>query len=205
MEIDRNYSAPVGQIQIELKIKNSRFVGTAGPASSVGSARESIFFVRRKFSEASHHCYAFSIGSGASVTQGMSDDGEPSGTAGRPMLAVVSGAGIGDVFVVASRYFGGTKLGTGGLVRAYSETAKSALDALEIRVKYETTLLHITLPYEHYDICKARLLEMGSKIRGEVYSSNVRIEVNIISNKKDIIQNMVRDITSGLAQIDLIR
>lgn len=205
MEIDRNYSAPVSQIQIELKIKNSRFVGTAGPASSVGSARESIFSVRRKFSEASHHCYAFSIGYGASVTQGMSDDGEPSGTAGRPMLAVVSGVGIGDVFVVASRYFGGTKLGMGGLVRAYSETAKSALDALEIRVKYETTLLHITLPYEYYDICKARLLEMGSNIRNETYSSNVRIEVDIISNKKDVIQNMVRDITSGLAQIDLIR
>ncbi|MEE3234132.1 MAG: YigZ family protein [Candidatus Latescibacterota bacterium] len=205
METNSNYSAPVGQSQIELKVKNSRFVGTAGPASSVESARESIFSVRQNFSDAAHHCYAFSIGHGASVTQGMSDDGEPSGTAGRPMLAVVSGADIGDVFVVASRYFGGTKLGTGGLVRAYSETAKSALDALEIQVKYETVLLHMILPYEYYDFCKARLLEMGSEIQSETYSSNVRIEVAIISDKIDVIQSMVKDITSGSAQINLIR
>ena len=205
METNSNYLVPISKNCVELKINNSRFIGTAGPALSVESAKESIMSVSQEFPGASHHCYAFSIDFGSNASQGMSDDGEPSGTAGRPMLAVVNGAGISDVFVVASRYFGGTKLGTGGLVRAYSVTAKSILNVLKTKVKYDTSLLRVILPYKYQQICKVRLLEMGSEIQSENYSSDVIFEVNVISDKIYLIQTMLRDITSGLAQIDLVR
>ena len=202
MKNNSSYYSPVGQIQIELKIKNSRFIGTAGLALSVASAKKSISIVRQRFSDASHHCFAFSVGFGSTEIQGRSDDGEPKGTAGQPMLAVLAGANLGNVFVVASRYFGGTKLGTGGLVRAYSETAKSALNALEIQVTYQTVIFHVTLPYEYFDLCKARLIEMGCKIENELYSSHVYFKVHSPAHKKDFIQCMVRDVTAGLAVIE---
>jgi len=204
MENNRNYLAPTVQNFVELKIKNSRFIGTAGPALSIESAKESIISVSQKFPGASHHCYAFSIDFGSNVTQGMSDDGEPSGTAGRPMLAVVNGAGFSDIFVVASRYFGGVKLGMGGLVRAYSETAKSVLGILKTELKYESSLISIVLPYKYYEVCKVRLIEMGSVIQNEKYGSTVIFEVNVVSDKINLIENMIRDITSGLAQFDLV-
>ena len=204
MEKNRNYLAPTVQNFVELKIKNSRFIGTAGPALSIESAKESIISVSQKFPGASHHCYAFSIDFGSNVTQGMSDDGEPSGTAGRPMLAVVNGAGFSDIFVVASRYFGGVKLGLGGLVRAYSETAKSVLGILKTELKYESSLISIVLPYKYYEVCKVRLIEMGSVIQNEKYGSTVIFEVNVVSDKINLIENMIRDITSGLAQFDLV-
>lgn len=204
MEKNRNYLAPTVQNYIELKIKNSRFIGTAGPALSVESAKESIISVSQKFPGASHHCYAFSIDFGSSATQGLSDDGEPSGTAGLPMLTVVNGAGVSDIFVVASRYFGGVKLGMGGLVRAYSETAKSVLGILKTEVKYDTSLIRIVLPYKYHEVCKVRLIEMGSVIQNEKYSNIVIFEVNVVSDKINLMENMIRDITSGLAKFDLV-
>ena len=118
------------------------------------------------------------------------------------MLAVLTGANFGDVFVVASRYFGGTKLGTGGLVRGYSETAKAALNALETQVTYQTVVFHVTLPYEYYNICKTKLIKMGCKVENELYSCHVDFKVHSPANKKDFIQSMVRDTTSGFAVIE---
>ena len=91
------YPIPAAEAQVELRFKNSRFIGTAGPAPTVEEARAFIARLREQFPDASHHAYAFAAGFGSSVIHGMSDDGEPAGTAGRPMLAVVQGAGLGDV------------------------------------------------------------------------------------------------------------
>ena len=95
------YPVPTGEAVIEIEVKRSRFIGYAAPAATVEAARGFIESVRQRHPDASHHVYAFEVGHGASVTHGMSDDGEPSGTAGRPMLAVVQGADLGDVVVVA--------------------------------------------------------------------------------------------------------
>ncbi|MCX7792579.1 MAG: YigZ family protein, partial [Chloroflexaceae bacterium] len=115
------YPIPAGRARAELLVLNSRFVATAGPAPDVEAAKAFIAAIRQELPGASHHCYAFLAGHGASVIAGMSDDGEPAGTAGRPMLAVLRGSGLGDVVVVVTRYFGGALLGTGGLVRAYGD------------------------------------------------------------------------------------
>ena len=151
------YPIAVGEVEVEVRAKNSRFIGCAAPAESVDDAKAFIAAMRERYPDASHHCYAFAAGYGATVTHGMSDDGEPSGTAGKPMLAVVQGAGIGDVVVVATRYFGGTKLGTGGLVKAYTETAQAALEAVPVEMKVETELLSVNLSYDSYAPCKKRI------------------------------------------------
>ncbi|MBM3279592.1 MAG: YigZ family protein [Candidatus Handelsmanbacteria bacterium] len=139
---------PGGESRTELRIGNSRFIGTAGPAATVGEVRALLARLRGEFPDASHHAYAFAVGVGARQTHGMRDDGEPSGTAGRPMLAVVQGSGLGDVVVVATRYFVGSKLGTGGLVRAYSGTAKAVLAFLATSEKVATASVQFSLPYE---------------------------------------------------------
>jgi len=123
------YPIPAAETRVEIQVLNSRFIATAAPAFSVDEARAFIARVRAEMPGASHHVPAYVVGHGASVIAHSSDDGEPSGTAGRPALAVLHGADIGDVVIVITRYFGGTKLGTGGLVRAYSAAAARAAAA----------------------------------------------------------------------------
>ena len=105
---------PAGPVHCEIRVSNSRFITHLAPASDVASARAFIASIRQQMPDANHHVYAYVIGHGGTTTLGMSDDGEPSGTAGRPALAVLKGSGLGDVVVVVTRYFGGTLLGTGG-------------------------------------------------------------------------------------------
>ena len=119
------YLSPARAARAEIEVINSRFIASAAPAFSVDEARAFIARIKAEFPDASHHVPVYLIGHGASVTAHCSDDGEPSGTAGRPALAVLQGSGLGDVVVVVTRYFGGTKLGTGGLVRAYSDAVRA--------------------------------------------------------------------------------
>lgn len=198
------YPVATGVAEVELFFKNSRFIGTAGPAASVDEAKVFIADVRGRFGDASHHCYAFAAGYGATVTHGMSDDGEPSGTAGRPMLAVVQGADIGDVVVVATRYFGGTKLGTGGLVRAYTETAQAALAALPVELKVETALLRIDLSYESYAPCRKRIEEMGACVEREEFAASVVLEVRVEVEAVDPLRSALGDMTAGRALFDVL-
>jgi len=124
------YPIPAKEARAEIIVINSRFIASAGPAFSVEQARNFIARIKSEFPDASHHVPVYLIGFGASSTAHCSDAGEPAGTAGRPALAVLQGAGLGDVVVVVTRYFGGTRLGTGGLVRAYSDAVREVLDIL---------------------------------------------------------------------------
>ncbi len=136
MTSSTRYPIPAGRARVEEVILRSRFITTAGPAANVDEAKAFIAEMRAEFADATHNCYAFAAGPpGSTAMAGMSDDGEPGGTAGRPMLAVVLGSGLGDLVVVVTRYYGGTKLGTGGLVRAYSGGVKAVLDVLPVREK----------------------------------------------------------------------
>ncbi len=113
MTTSERYPIPATFARTEIRVINSRFIGSADYTPTVDDAKAFIARIREEFPDATHHVYAFLAGYGASVTAGMSDDGEPSGTGGRPMLAVLQGSGLGDITVVATRYFGGTLLGTG--------------------------------------------------------------------------------------------
>ena len=130
---------PAGEARVEIIVDKSRFIAAAGPAFSVEEARAFIQKMKVEFPDASHHVPVFIIGHGNSVTVHCTDDGEPSGTAGRPALAVLQGSGLGDVVLVITRYFGGIKLGTGGLVRAYSDAVREVLKVLVRAEKVATT------------------------------------------------------------------
>ena len=199
-----SYPVPAADAEVELRFKNSRFIGTAAPANTVDEAKAYINAMHQRFPDASHHCYAFAVGYGATIVHGMSDDGEPSGTAGRPMLAVVKGAGLGDVVVVATRYFGGTKLGTGGLVKAYTETAQAALAAVERVEKVETIGVLVELGYEAYEVCKRHIEALGARIETEDFGANVQLMVRLDEERFDELCTTLKDATSGRVQIERV-
>lgn len=166
---------PAGKTRVEFKVANSRFISSAAPAFSVEEAKAFIEDVKTEFSDATHNVPVFIIGHGASIIEHSSDDGEPSGTAGRPALSVLRGSGLGDVVVVVTRYFGGTKLGTGGLVRAYSDAVREVLKALPKARKVATLTAMLTTPYHFFEQTK-RIIE---KHRGIIVDEDFAVEVTL--------------------------
>ncbi len=172
-----SYLIPAEPVRTEIVIKKSRFISTAQLATSVQEARAVIAGARAEMPDANHHVYAFRVGFGKTVTEGMSDDGEPTGTSGPPTLAVVRGSAVGDIALVTARYFGGAKLGTGGLVRAYTESAQAALSMLKTELKVEKRVLGLEMPYSLYNIVK-RLI---ATYRGEIQEEEFAVQVLIIA------------------------
>lgn len=191
------YPIPAGESRIELQIKNSRFIGRAGYTPTVNEARVFIEKVKTQEPGCTHAVYAFAAGHGASVVHGMSDAGEPSGTAGRPTLAVVKGSGLGDVTVVIVRYFGGTKLGTGGLVKAYTETAQLALADLPITEKVEKQTVQIILPYSFYEQGKRLIEAHHGQVEAEDFAAEVVLRLTFIVDDLPPFAAALLEATSG--------
>jgi uncharacterized YigZ family protein len=154
---------------------NSRFIATVAPVFSVEEARQFIARIKTEYPDATHHVPAYIIGFGSSVISHCSDDGEPSGTAGRPALAVLSGSGFGDIVVVVTRYYGGTKLGTGGLVRAYSDAVRITLAELPRAEKVLTHTILVTAPYAWYD----RLQTLARNHSGKVLEQDLAADITL--------------------------
>ncbi len=171
------YPIPARTIRVETRVSNSRFIATIGEARSVEQARAFIDRVRAEFHDATHNVYVYRIGYGATITEGMSDDGEPAGTAGRPALAVLRGADLGDVVLVITRYFGGTKLGTGGLVRAYTGAAQEALAALPRAERVERKQGAINVSYSLYEPVVRLVSTCGGEVVDEAFAGDVRLAV----------------------------
>ena len=148
-------------------------------------------------SDASHHPYAFRIGYGNSVTDGMSDDGEPGGTAGPPILAVLRGVTVGDIIIVVTRYFGGTKLGTGGLVRAYTEAAQVGIRNLKTERKIARTTLGLELPYPTYEKVLRLIQDYAGEVEDQTFSSNVMLVVTMPKEHLVEFQRTLEEITAG--------
>ncbi len=146
----KNYPIPARSVQTEIEVAKSRFITHIGYTPTTADSKAFIAGVRSSLSDADHHVYAFKIGYGNSIIEGMSDDGEPSGTAGPPVLAVLRGQNIGDVTVVVTRYFGGILLGTGGLVRAYTEAAQNGFANLVTERKIARKIVGLETPYNFF-------------------------------------------------------
>lgn len=198
------YSIPDGETTVELLVKNSRFIGTVGHADTVDRAKSCIDRVRARYPDASHHVYAFAVGYGASVTHGMSDAGEPSGTAGRPTLAVVQGVGLGDVVVVTSRYFGGTRLGTGGLVRAYTATAQKALAAAPTRLRVIWARFGLEVAYPLYPVCRRLLDDHGVRIEAEDFAASVSVRAACPRERLPRVRAALREVSSGRVTVRVL-
>lgn len=140
---------PDGVVEAEHEIRKSRFLAYAAPAATREEALAAVDAMRHRYPDASHHCYAYQLGGGGQASAGMSDDGEPSGTAGKPILNGIQHKGIGDVVVVVSRYFGGVRLGAGGLVRAYAAATEAALAALPLRVAEHRVRQPLRMDFAH--------------------------------------------------------
>jgi len=170
---------PSGILRREIMVLNSRFIATISPADSVEEARAFMQTIRQELPDASHHVPAFVIGGGNTLTEFCSDDGEPSGTSGRPLLAVLKGSGLGNVAVVVSRHFGGTLLGTGGLVKAYSEAGRSVTGAVGRAALVPAFKASILLPYALYERVRQALEGAGALILREDFAESVTIEAEI--------------------------
>lgn len=199
-----NYLRPKENYRIEISVLSSRFITTVACATTTDKARIFIQNIRDELPDASHHVYAFRVGYGNTILEGMSDDGEPSGTAGPPSLAVVRGSDLGDIVLVTTRYFGGTKLGTGGLVRAYTESAKVALQGLQTEIKAIKAQLGIDLPYSLYEQVKLLIVSHNGVINDEIFAGDVTIIFTIVKDKVDIFEAELTELSSGQVKTILL-
>lgn len=184
----------------EIVEKKSRFIATVIPAGSEEEVLAFIESVRKKYWDARHHCFAYVIGE-RNELQRCSDDGEPSGTAGKPMLEVLLGEEIHNVAVVVTRYFGGTLLGTGGLVRAYSAATKQGLASSVIITKILGVKLCISTDYTGLGKIQYILGQRGLQILDSVYTDKVELEALIPEDELAAVKAEITEGTNGQAMM----
>lgn len=199
-----HYPIPAQETRTEILVKNSQFIATAAPVFSVDEAKAFIKRIKREFSDASHNVPAFLVGYGASTTAHSSDDGEPSGTAGRPILTVLQGSGLGDIAVVVTRYFGGTKLGTGGLVKAYTEATQAVLAILPRAEKVATHLVMLVSPYHLFEQVKRLILEYEGHILDETFAADITLTVQFTIPQYDLFAVALSELTHATLVPEII-
>ena len=174
------YPVPAKQVETLYEIKKSKFIACAGFANSRESAMALLDSVKQRYPDARHHCWAYVFGNPNSPSSAaMADDGEPSGTAGKPILNVLQHKDIGDIMIIVTRYFGGIKLGAGGLVRAYSAAAQQAIDALEVRQEIKLEPLSVDIDFKHEQFVRHLVEQAQGKIANCNYASSVVINVEL--------------------------
>ena len=199
-----SYPVPAREMRSELIISNSRFISSLAPAFSVDEARAFIQRIKAEFPDASHHVPVYLIGHGDTEIAHCSDAGEPSGTAGRPALAVLRGSGLGDVAVVITRYFGGTKLGTGGLVRAYSEAVRLVVQAVPQAEKVLTHTIMLAFPYTYLERIRLLVAAQAGTILDETFAGDVTVTARVTVERFSLFQSAVSELTRGQVHAEII-
>lgn len=187
--------------EAQLVEKKSRFIATVRPVESEEEAAAFIEEMKKKYYDARHNCSAYVLGSKAQLTR-SSDDGEPSGTAGRPMLEVLLGSGIRNVAAVVTRYFGGTLLGTGGLVRAYSGVLKEALEKCETARQHFGVRFQIKADYNAVGKIQHILASRNIAAEDSVYAADVKMTVIAPVEEYDRLCTELVEATSARAEIE---
>ena len=185
----------------EIIEKKSRFIAHVENVESVGEAQEFIELMKKEYWDARHNCYAFSVGTDQPVTR-CSDDGEPSGTGGKPILEVIQGSGIRNIVIVVTRYFGGTLLGTGGLVRAYTDAARAGIEGSEIIEKIPGYRADLHMDYG--DVGKVQYLLVQNDIVTEStdFTDKVVIHSLIPEDHMELMRKKLVEVTSGRIRIE---
>lgn len=200
----RRYIIPAEETRAEIQISNSRFIASLAPVFSVDEAKSFITKIKSEFADATHNVPAFVVGHGSSVTAHSNDDGEPSGTAGRPALAVLQGSGLGDTALVVTRYFGGTKLGTGGLVRAYSDAVRAVLDITPHAEKVPTHTVMISMPYNFYERVQRLVNAQQGIIHDEEFTVNVTMHCEFTTDGFPSFQAALKELSHGQLNAEII-
>lgn len=187
--------------QSEIKVKGSKFIATAAHAASPQEAEARITQISKKYFDATHNCYAYRIGVGSSPVFRYNDDGEPSGTAGKPIYQAILSKHLTDIVVVVTRYFGGTKLGTGGLVRAYGDAALTVLEQCMVVTEIIYEPLVIRFPYEETNTVMRLIASVEGKIIETRYERDTEMNLRVRIGKLDIFKSNLIDLTRGHAEI----
>ena len=202
MDRQHGYPIPARTHRVEETIQRSRFLTALAHAPDSDAAHAFVHRIREEFPDATHHCWAFVAGPpGSTRAIGMSDDGEPHGTAGRPMLTTLLHSGVGEVVAVCTRWYGGTKLGTGGLSRAYSGGVKHALQELPVEERIARAHVELTFGYPAVDGIQKLLEDAGAIVENEAYGAEVRYEVLLPEIRLPSFQRALADLTQGNATV----
>jgi len=197
MELSDSFFTIKSPSEIEIKIKGSKFFGRARQCENIDKAEKIIEEFRKKYYDATHNCFAYRVGLGKEIKFRYSDDGEPSGTAGKPIYDQIEGKNLTNLIVVVTRYYGGTKLGTGGLTHAYSDSAAQAINAAGIIEKFITRCISMTVEFHDYNIVGRIIHQIGAKVIDSNFSDIVRLKVE---SRLSLINNLkakLIDSTSG--------
>lgn len=179
----------------EIEEKKSRFIADVFYIENISEAEEKIKSIKKKYFDARHHCYAYRIIENDGIKEKQSDDGEPSGTAGAPMLNILQKNGLINVLVIVTRYFGGTLLGTGGLVRAYSDATLKAIDEAGIGVQKFGYELEIIIEYKELEKFKYYCKKHNINISQIVYENNIICIVELTNEEKEeLLKNEQKDV-----------
>jgi uncharacterized YigZ family protein len=198
------YLVPLSEIRRELVVVNSRFIATLAPVFSIDEARTFMARIKKEFEDATHNVPVYIIGGGNTVTEYFSDDGEPSGTAGKPALAVLRGSGLGDAALVITRYFGGTLLGTGGLVKAYTESAQSVVNAVGRGQRVPVHMALLAIPYNLLERVRLVVTRQRGEVLGEDFGADVTLTLRVPVDSFEAFQNDLRELSAGKLEAEVI-
>ncbi len=187
----------------ELLIRRSRFVTHCAHTPDPQTARAFIEQIRRKYPDATHNCWAYAVGApGDTALIGYSDDGEPHGTAGRPMLQLLLHGSVGEACFVVSRWFGGVKLGTGGLMRAYQESVRNNLSTLPVCQRVQENTLTFSITYAYLDTLRRILSAYEARIESEIYQTDVQVVIRLPGENTIAFIHALTELTSGSVSVN---
>ena len=206
---DVSYNIPdlrPGEVfRVEQTIKRSRFIASVGHTPGVEEAKAFIEQIKAEFEDARHNCWAYCAGAAGSTDRiGASDDGEPHGTAGRPMLTAVTHSGIGEVTVVVTRYFGGILLGTGGLVKAYQSSVKMALEAVPTRIRTKTKRIKFSVEHRFVNQVLRKIETANGRILEKNFDMDADFDVEIPEDLAETFAKQLEELTRGALLIEFV-
>ena len=195
------YIVPANVSIAEIKVKGSKFIATIVPVKTKEEAEARYFDLKKQYYNATHNCFAYRLDNSE---YRFSDDGEPSGTAGKPIFLVLDGKKLNQALCVVTRFYGGTKLGTGGLIRAYSDAARQALSGLKIKTMVHTQQLDLDFKYDQENTIRNTLAEVSGKIVDSNYSDKIQMKVAIPLSRVENFSEMLTEKSNSTIQIKRI-
>ena len=205
MTPSQRYPIPAGRFRSEIEVERSRFIATVQPVTSTAEAHAFIASIKTEFPDANHNCWAYLVGPPGRTDQvGLSDDGEPHGVAGKPMLIALQYSGLGDTAVVVSRYFGGVKLGKGGMVKAYTAAVKTALEHLSRAERVTWVSFLATFDYALVTPFERRLAEFEADVLAMDYGEKVGCRLRLPEERREDFCKMFDDLSAGQGLLKLL-
>jgi len=198
------YFSIESEVSAGLVVKGSKFITNAAPVAEKEEAEKYISTISDRFKEATHNCFAYKTGMGDQAIFRFSDDGEPSGTAGRPILQAIETNDLTNLALVVTRYFGGTKLGTGGLIRAYNSAALQALNKAKRVAKYPQIILRLKFPYEYTNAAQHLINKFGGNILETQFDEQTVYRVQLKASDEMGFRNELQNATSGKVIVERV-